>query len=188
MPERGRPRPGKAKGKENRHRQNATSPARGQGWLPRGIRFLRVPKEALDRISDNSGADEAPGLIAVYLGLVRIADHLDSSTFEKPLGYVAKLAMVHKRTVQRHLPRLEALGLVTVERQQIPDTKARDVHKFTLTTFCHDLTTDSHDLVTGIPPLPVTCTRNQETAKPSVPGAKGTRTSPGKRSGYIPSL
>ena len=135
-----------------------------QRWHPGGTRFLWMPKEALRIIESSCENEEAAGLLNVYIGLVRTADALDSNSFEKPLGYIAKLSFVGARTIQRHLPRLVALGLVGVEHRRVPGCKENDVHRFTLERYRPPEVTGCRDLPTDRVPEGVAVTLDGKTA------------------------
>ena len=110
-------------------------------WKPSGP-FCWQPKEAFRIIEENL---EQPSTAAmVYVGLTRIASNVEGPSFSKPIGYIAKLAMVDRRTVLRRIPDLERLGLVKVDRRRIPDTNANDLSTYTLTTLSHKVVTPSH--------------------------------------------
>lgn len=121
-------------------------------WKPDGAAFCWQPKEAFRRIEE--GTEQPGSAISVYVALTRIASNEEGQTFTKPIAYIAKLACVERRTVERRLPELEQLGLVSVERRQIPGTKANDAHRYTLTTLSRkEVATPSRKLATGNPDL-----------------------------------
>jgi hypothetical protein len=66
------------------------------------------------------------------------------STFSAPIAYLAAVASLHRRTVERRLEDLERLGLVTIRRQQL-----RVAHTFTLTTLSRNDGTHSRSDTTA---------------------------------------
>lgn len=98
-------------------------------WHPNGIAFCWLPKEALRRIEQGAELEEAATAKLVYLALSRVASDEETSSITKPINYLATLASVNRRTVERRLPLLERLGLVTVER-----SKLHASHRYTLAT------------------------------------------------------
>lgn len=109
-------------------------------WRPNKQPFCWQPKAAFRLIEEHLEHPDSAAL--VYLALTRIASNKEGCTFSKPIGYIAKLAYVGSRTVYRRLPELERIGLVRIERRQIPGTHCRDCNTYTL-------------LVPGLPVLPL---------------------------------
>ena len=105
-------------------------------WQPNGIPFCWQPKEAFRRIEQEAELDEAASAKLVYLALSRVASDEETRSFRKPINYLATLASVNRRTVERRLPLLEKLGLVAVERTQL-----RASHRYTLATLCRNVAT-----------------------------------------------
>ncbi len=105
-------------------------------WLPNGIPFCWQPKEAFRRIEQEAELDEAASAKLVYIALSRVASDEETRSFTKPINYLATLASVNRRTVERRLPLLERLGLVTVER-----SKLRASHRYTLATLSRNVAT-----------------------------------------------
>jgi DNA-binding transcriptional regulator YhcF (GntR family) len=105
-------------------------------WQPNGIPFCWQPKEAFRRIEQEAELDEAASAKLVYIALSRVASDEETPTFTKPINYLATLASVNRRTVERRLPLLERLGLVTVER-----SKLRASHRYTLATLSRNVAT-----------------------------------------------
>jgi hypothetical protein len=147
------------------------------GWRPTGA-FCWQPKEAFWLIEENLSR---PGPAAlVYLALTRIASNEGGASFSKPIAYIAKLAWVGRRTVERQLPELERIGLVHLERRQIPGTKANDVHRYTLASLGRNLTSQkrnslasrSRKLATGNEALPVAVNKEQKERKELNPERK----------------
>lgn len=83
-------------------------------WAPNGVPFCWQPKEALRKIEQN--VDQPATAMLVYLALTRIASDEESVRFVKPINYIAKLAAVGRRTVERRLADLERLELLSIER------------------------------------------------------------------------
>lgn len=110
---------------------------------PNGVPFCWQPKEALERIEQGLELEQAGSAKLVYLALSRIGCNEDTPIFTKPINYVAILASVNRRTVERRLPDLERLGLVTVERG-----KLRTAHRYSLTTLSRNDTTPSRNVAT----------------------------------------
>jgi hypothetical protein len=85
-------------------------------FAPNGQPFVWLPVEALEKIRESC---EHPGSgILVLIALYRIGCRERSSTFSKPLNYIATLSCVERRTVIRRLAELEKCGLVTIKRTQ----------------------------------------------------------------------
>ncbi len=98
-------------------------------WRPNCIPFCWQPKEAFRRIEQEAELDEAASAKLVYIALSRVASDEETRTFTKPISYLATLASVNRRTVERRLPLLERLNLVTVERSRLHAS-----HRYTLAT------------------------------------------------------
>lgn len=139
-------------------------------WHPKGRPHLWLPKSALHAIEGACEDKEAAAVLGVYLGFVRTADAENSHTFAKPVGAIAKLAFVSARTVLRHLPRLETLGLLRITKRHRPDSKERDVSLYEIlldseppdvVTECHEVVTPCHKVMTDTSHLGVTVTRDQ---------------------------
>lgn len=93
-----------------------------------------MPKEGIRRIEENLELGDAASAKLVYLALCRIACNEGSAVFTKPINYIATLSSLHRRTVERRLPSLEGLGLLTIARRKIDGTKAQDLSTYTLAT------------------------------------------------------
>jgi DNA-binding transcriptional regulator YhcF (GntR family) len=112
-------------------------------WAPDGVPFCWMPKEALRRIEQKLDPSKAAGAKLLYLALTRIASDVESANFQKPISYVAALASVNRRTVERRLPDLERLGLVTVKRGAL-----RVSHEYSVTTLSRNVATPSPSVAT----------------------------------------
>jgi hypothetical protein len=84
-----------------------------------------------------------------YLGLCRAADAAGAFAFRRPISYLARLAFLQRRSLERALPDLERLGLLRVERRRISGTKANDLSLYTLTSYSRHLASRSRNLATG---------------------------------------
>ncbi len=113
-------------------------------WTPDGVPFVWVSKDALQRIVE--GVEDASSAMLVYLALCRIACNENSAGFVKPVAYIAQLATVSRRTVERRLEDLERLKLVFVDRRRIDGTKANDLSRYTLATLSRKVTSQSRNL------------------------------------------
>lgn len=78
--------------------------------------FCWQPKAALARIEQSLELGKAATAKAVYVALTRIASDRECATFQVPITHVAAFASLNRRTVERRLPDLERLGLVTIQR------------------------------------------------------------------------
>ena len=107
---------------------------RGNDWSPNGSAFFWMPKEGIRRIEENLELGDAASAKLVYLALCRIACNERSAAFTKPINYIATLSSLHRRTVERRLPSLEKLGLLTIARRKIDGTKAQDMSTYNLAT------------------------------------------------------
>lgn len=114
-------------------------------WNPRGIPFCWLPKLALEKIEQNLDPAQAGSAKLVYLALARVANAERSGTFTKPISYIAVLASVERRTVERRLPDLERLRLVKVERSK----KVRTSHVYRLATLSRNNATPSRNDATA---------------------------------------
>lgn len=110
-------------------------------WTPNGTAFCWLPKEALQRIEESLELGEAASAKLVYLALCRIASNENSNVFTKPINYIATLSSVHRRTVERRLPDLERIRLVTIARRKVEGTKANDSSTYTLATLSRKVAT-----------------------------------------------
>lgn len=102
-------------------------------WRPDGVPFFWVAKEAFDKIDQNLERGQAASAKLTYIALARVACTENSGAFSKPIGYLATLASLERRTVEKRLVDLERLELVRIHRSQIEGTKARNIHHYTLT-------------------------------------------------------
>lgn len=110
-------------------------------WTPNGTAFCWLPKEAIQRIEESLELGEAASAKLVYLALCRIASNEGSAEFTKPINYIATLSSVHRRTVERRLPDLEKMRLVSITRRKIEGTMARDSSTYTLATLSRKVAT-----------------------------------------------
>jgi len=124
-------------------------------WKPEGAPFCWLPKLALERIEQTLEREEAASAKLVYLALARIASIESSAEFTKPIAYIATLASVSHKTVERRLPALEELRLVTVTR----NAKMRTQHRYCVATLSPNVGTQSPNVPTAsapkTPPLAV---------------------------------
>src|SRR2546423_12361594 len=96
--------------------ESATSESDQLAWKPQGVPFFWGPKAAMKKIEEALELNEAASAKLVYVALCRIASNEATSTFVKPIQYIAMLASVSRSTVERRLRDLERLKLVRVER------------------------------------------------------------------------
>jgi len=111
--------------------------------------FCWQSKEVLFRIGRDLEPGSATSAKMVYVALSWIASNEGSETFKTPIGYIAHLASLDRRTVMRRLPDLERLGLVSIERRKIEGTKGNEQNVYTLVTLSHypsDLKSSPSDL------------------------------------------
>ena len=123
-------------------------PAR-RAWNPDGTIFDWLPREAMQRIEKELELGAAGTAKLVYLALCRIANKEESAVFTKPINYIATLASVGRKTVERRLPDLERLNLVSIDRRKIAGTNANDSNTYTLATLRRKVASLSHNLATG---------------------------------------
>jgi hypothetical protein len=116
-------------------------------WRPGGTPFCWQPKAALERIEQGLEREQAASAKLVYLALTRIANNEGSDTFMKPITYIAALASVSAKTVERRLPDLEKLGLIIVDRCE----KFRTQHCYHVATLSRNVKTHSPDVQTQSP-------------------------------------
>ena len=110
-------------------------------WTPNGTPFCWLPKEAVQRIEESLELGAAASAKLVYLALCRIASNEGSAVFTKPINYIATLASVHRRTVERRLPDLERVHLVSIARRKVEGTKENDSSTYTLATLSRKVAT-----------------------------------------------
>lgn len=110
-------------------------------WTTDGTTFDWIPREAIQRIEQSLELGQAASAKLVYLALCRIANKEGSAVFSKPINYIATLASLNRRTVERRLPDLKNLKLVSIEPRKVPGTKSNDSSTYTLTTLSRNLTT-----------------------------------------------
>jgi hypothetical protein len=126
-------------------------------WQPNGVAFFWVPKEAFDLIEKNLERGAAASAKLVYVALCLIANREGEATFSKPINYLAVLASLERRTVERRLPDLERLGLIQVQR-----AKLRASHTYTIVTLSRNDTSLSRSVATAPSLQPVALPREQE--------------------------
>src|SRR5262245_34180766 len=105
-------------------------------WSPNGEPFFWVPKSAFERIDQGLELGPAATAKLVYVALCIVANREGAATFTKPINYLATLASLERRTVERRLVDLEQLKLVDVQRG-----KLRQAHQYTLTTLSRNVAT-----------------------------------------------
>ena len=110
---------------------------------PNGTPFCWIPKAGLAQIDKHLELSQAATAKLVYLALCRVACDDRTATFSKPIAYLATLASLDRRTVERRLPDLEHLKLVTIARG-----KLRVAHTFTLATYSRNDTSLSRNVAT----------------------------------------
>jgi hypothetical protein len=138
--------------------------------------FVPVPEPALRQIEEQLGS-EALSAKAVLVALWRIARREDSASFKRGLSYVATLASVTRRTVERRLPDLERLGLVTVHRGAL-----RCEHTFELpqdATLSRSVATLSRSVATASDPDAVAPLIDVQSFKITLPSTRKARVGTG---------
>lgn len=89
-------------------------------------------KDAFWRINQGLERGSAASAKLVYVALTWIASDEQSETFSKPINYIADLASLGRRTVEKRLADLERLGFVLIERKKLEGTKGNDLNTYTL--------------------------------------------------------
>lgn len=117
-----------------------------RSWSPHGRPFVWLAKSALRTIDEK--ASEPTSATLVYLSLCRIACDERSGTFSKPLAYVARLANLGRRTVERRIEDLERLKLLNVTRH-----KQRAAHTYALPSVTPPVRNDASPVRDVTPPV-----------------------------------
>lgn len=134
--------------------------------------FVWLPKDALSAIEHGLEMKYAGSAKLVLLACYRVANSEASATFTKPISYIATLASLERRTVERRLPDLVRLGLIKIESQHLPGSKGRDLNRYTLPTLRRNLATQSHNLATRQQPHQVAISIEQENREKEQAGGK----------------
>jgi hypothetical protein len=145
-------------------------------WTPDGTPFCWQPKEAFERIEQGLERGASASAKLVYLALTRIASNERSRSFSKPIAYIATLASLGRRTVERRLPDLERLGLVEIQRLAIAGTKARDLSRYTLPTLCRKVASQSRKVATARSAITVAVNKEDKKARKSANRLTGPHT------------
>ena len=138
-------------------------------WRPNGVPYFWVPKEAFDRINQKLERGAAASAKLVYVALNMIANHRGVGTFEVPINYIATIASLERRTVERRLTDLKHLDLVTVIPLKIAGTFSHSPSRYTLTTLSRNLATLSQNLTTARGPQPVAHTKERKNLRGGSP-------------------
>lgn len=110
--------------------------------------WFKVGRADRDKIITHCG-EKSPGVLAVWLAFCDIANRARSSSFQSSAAELARACGMTSRTVERHLPVLKSLGLVTWENTYNSETKGLTANAYRLPTF--------HPTDTLSEPLPTQC-------------------------------
>lgn len=145
---------------------SGTGPSQFRPWSPDGVPFSWMPKPAARRIEQE--IEQPATALLVYLALTRIASDEGSATFTKPIQYIAKLACLNRRTVERRLGDLERIEVVRVDRGVMGTA-----HQYTLATLSRTAATQSRKGATQNDAVPVALSREQEKGRSAAPNEEG---------------
>jgi len=115
-------------------------PAPGKPWRrgrltpTKEAPFAWQAKAALRAITRGERVANRCHTLAVYTVLSMLVSDRQADTVTCTKGYLASIAGIGPRSVTQALLDLEALGLVQVERQKVPGTKANAVNTYRLTS------------------------------------------------------
>lgn len=127
--------------------------------------WFKVARADRDLIISRCG-EKSSGVLAVWLAFCDIANRQSVHRFKSSGSEIARVAGLSRRTVERTLPILRALGLVTWEQTRNSETGGLDSNNYTLPTFHPPPTSIRNGTAKPSEPLPSDC--RQPTDKDTV--------------------
>jgi len=115
------------------------------GWFP-------VSRRDIETILDHSGAGGAGTLLAVWLTLLSVSNHEQSTSVVIHIGRIARLSRTSYRTAATALRRLASAGLIVIHPRKLEGTSGNDASCYELRATvspCADFAEGTADFAEG---------------------------------------